>query len=580
MLTFQDLGLSENLLKGVQALGFEHPTPIQEKVISLLLQDTTDVVALAQTGTGKTAAFGLPVAQNIALEQRQTQALVLTPTRELCNQITTELTNYTRFLPGMKIAAVYGGEDIVRQMRRIAIPPHILVATPGRLVDMIDRGKVHLGSLRYLILDEADEMLNMGFKEDLTKIIEQMPTERRTMLFSATMPTDVAQIAKRYLVSPTEITVGKKNAGSDNVTHEYYVAHAKDRYQVLKRIVDINPDIYGIVFCRTRQETQEIASKLMKDGYDADALHGDLTQAARDQVMEKFRLRNLHLLVATDVAARGIDVNNLTHVINFSLPENAEIYNHRSGRTGRANNKGICVSIINMHERWKIKNIERTINKTMVTKRIPTGEDIWKAQLFAHIDKVQQVELDHEHIDPILNAIYEKIEHLDRNEIISRFVMLEFTRLLHYYKDAPDLNVQFKSGDVYRNTGNRMRPDQQRYERGGNRFERKNEGRYEGKSERRSGDFERKGTSEHSRSKRSSGPQFRLAINVGSEQNMSPKQLLGMINDAVGHKNINVGNITIEKDKTMFNVPSYEAEVIMVAFSRRFKKNKIHIEMV
>lgn len=601
MPTFQELGLNEDVLRGIHELGFESPTPIQEKVIGVLLENKNDIIALAQTGTGKTAAFGLPVSQNIDVTQHKIQALVLTPTRELCNQIATDVTNYTKYMKGMKIVPVYGGEDIMRQIKRIEKPPQFLVATPGRLVDLIDRKKVDLSSLRFLVLDEADEMLNMGFKEDLTAIINHTPSERRTLLFSATMPREVSQIAKNYLTDPVEVSVGKKNSGSDNVSHEYYLAHAKDKYLVLKRIIDINPDIYSIVFCRTRQETQDIANKLMRDGYDADSLHGDLSQAMRDSVMEKFKMRNLHILVATDVAARGIDVNNLTHVINFSLPENHEIYNHRSGRTGRANNLGVCISIINMHERYKVNIIERGINKRIHPKQIPSGEDIWKAQLFAHIDKLQQIELDHEHIDPILNDVYSKLESLDRNELINRFVMMEFKRLLNYYKDAPDLNVRPRNeyskdrndrfGNDRGGRGGRDNRDDRYNDRGGRGGDRRSSGggRFD---DRRSGGNDRysnrgrdnqdsgRGGDRRKGSSQSSGaPKFRLSINMGDNQNLTAPKLLGMINDAVGHKEIGVGQIKIERDRAYFSVSTHQAEEIISGFQKRFKKNKIRVDI-
>ncbi|HRZ98444.1 MAG TPA: DEAD/DEAH box helicase, partial [Paludibacter sp.] len=344
-MTFKELNLKDDILSAIELLGYEQPTPVQEKVIPFMLEQSTDLVALAQTGTGKTAAFGLPVLNMVDTSRKQIQALVLAPTRELCIQIANDLTNYSKHMQQLRIVAVYGGEDIRRQLKQLDQTPQIIVATPGRLIDLVERGKIDLGTIRFLVLDEADEMLNMGFKEDIETILERTPDTRRTTLFSATMPKEIANIAKRYMKNYEEITVGVRNSGAENVEHIYYVSHARQRYLVLKRIVDLNPDIYGIVFCRTRMETKEVADHLMQDGYNADALHGDLSQAQRDSVMQKFRQKNIQLLVATDVAARGLDVNDLTHVINYNLPDDIEIYTHRSGRTGRVNKKGVSVSI-------------------------------------------------------------------------------------------------------------------------------------------------------------------------------------------------------------------------------------------
>jgi ATP-dependent RNA helicase DeaD len=364
-MTFKELNLKDDILSAIEELGYVEPMPVQEKTIPFMLEQTADLVALAQTGTGKTAAFGLPVLNMIDATRKQVQALVLAPTRELCIQIANDLKGYSKNMRGMRIVPVYGGEDIRTQLRQLDTPPQIIVATPGRLIDLIERGKIELGAIDFLILDEADEMLNMGFKEDIETILERTPDSRRTMLFSATMPKEIAMIARKYMKNFEEITVGTKNSGSENVEHIYYVSQAKQRYLVLKRIVDLNPDIYGIVFCRTRQETKEVADHLMHDGYNADALHGDLSQAQRDTVMQKFRIRNIQLLVATDVAARGLDVSDLTHVINYNLPDDVEIYTHRSGRTGRANKKGVSVSIIHSKEKFKIKDIERMLKKKL-----------------------------------------------------------------------------------------------------------------------------------------------------------------------------------------------------------------------
>ncbi len=405
MLTFNDLGLREELLRAVEKLGFVNPMPVQEQVIPFMLNNEDDVVALAQTGTGKTAAFGLPLLNMIDASASRIQALVLAPTRELCIQIANDIKNYSEFLNGVKVVPVYGGENIVSQYKQLDVQPQVLVATPGRLIDLINRGKVHLENVEYVVLDEADEMLNMGFQEDLETILSFVPAERRTMLFSATMPAEIARIAKKYMRNATEIAVGAKNVGSDNVEHIYYMVAAANRYLALKRIVDINPDIYGIVFCRTRQETKDVAEKLMRDGYNADALHGDLSQAQRDAVMNKFRIRNLQVLVATDVAARGLDVSDLTHVINYNLPDDVEVYTHRSGRTGRANKKGVSCVIIHSRERNKLRNIERIIKKEFKQMSVPTGIEVCKAQLFHLIDKMERVEVNLEQIEPFMEQI-------------------------------------------------------------------------------------------------------------------------------------------------------------------------------
>jgi ATP-dependent RNA helicase DeaD len=399
---FNETGLSPNLLKAIEEMGFETPTPIQEKTIPLILNDNKDIVALAQTGTGKTAAFGLPVIQQITLSSNSTQALVLCPTRELCLQITKDLTKFSLYQGNINIVSVYGGASINEQIRQLDKGAHIVVATPGRALDLIKRKKLKLQTISWLVLDEADEMLSMGFKDDLDAILSGTPKEKQTLLFSATMPKEISVIAKKYMSNPVEVSVGKTNQGADNVSHEYFVVHARDRYEALKRIADVNPKVYGIVFCRTRAETKEVADNLIRDGYNADALHGDLSQEMRDIVMNRFRNRRLQLLVATDVAARGLDVNDLTHVINYNLPDDPEIYIHRSGRTGRAGKKGISLSILHLKERGKLKDIERMLNKKIENKPVPSGRDICEKQLFNLIDKVEMLRL----IPPILMTTF------------------------------------------------------------------------------------------------------------------------------------------------------------------------------
>jgi ATP-dependent RNA helicase DeaD len=438
---FEALGLNNSIVKAVTELGFENPTPIQEKTIPALLTGNSDLVALAQTGTGKTAGFGLPLISLVDFTSRDTQAVVLCPTRELCMQITRDLQSYTKYISGANIVAIYGGASIDNQTRDIKKGAQIVVATPGRMNDMIDRRRVNLSNVRYVVLDEADEMLNMGFKEDLDTILSQTPEDKNTWLFSATMPDEVLRISKNYMVNPIEITAGTKNSGNDNIEHVYYVVHARDKYAALKRIADSNPDIFAIVFCRTRVETQEISDALIKDGYGADALHGDLSQAQRDHVMKRYRSRSLQMLVATDVAARGIDVNDVTHVINYNLPDEIENYTHRSGRTARAGKQGVSIAIINMKEVGKIKVIERIIKKKFIQGKLPTGFEVCEKQLFSLVNKIHNVEVNEVAINAYMPKIVEELKDLSKEDIIKRFVSTEFNRFLDYYKNAPDLNA-------------------------------------------------------------------------------------------------------------------------------------------
>ncbi len=535
-MTFKELNLREEILSAIDELGFEFPMPVQEKVIPFMLENDADLVALAQTGTGKTAAFGLPILNMIDPYQKQVQALVLSPTRELCIQIANDLKNFSKFLK-TRVVPVYGGEDIRTQLKQLDNTPQIIVATPGRLIDLIDRGKVRLENIRYLVLDEADEMLNMGFKEDIETILATTPASRRTTLFSATMPAEIARIAKKYMKEYTEITVGNRNSGSDNVSHIFYVSQAKQRYLVLKRIVDLNPDIYGIVFCRTRQETKEVADHLMRDGYNADALHGDLSQAQRDTVMQKFRIRNLQLLVATDVAARGLDVSDLTHVINYNLPDDVEVYTHRSGRTGRANKKGVSVSIIHSKEKFKIRDIERMLGKKFEQQQIPNGLEVCKKQLFHLIDKMQNVEVNEEQIAPYMTQIMKQLEYLDKTELLKRFVSLEFNRFLDYYKDSEDLNYHEKERG----------PRKERDERDG-----------------RSGGREDSGDKRFRR-----GQKVRLKVNLGNREGINPKRLLGIINDIVGDKTISVGDIEVTNKFTFFDVFADQLDKVVDSFAQQ-----------
>ena len=522
-MTFSELGLSPALIQAVDALGFQQPTPVQEAAIPFLLDEQGDLMALAQTGTGKTAAFGFPLLHFLSSsanskDNNTTRALLLAPTRELCLQIANDLKQYARFLPKIHIVAVYGGEDIRKQLMQLDRPPQIIVATPGRLLDLLRRGKVSLASIEYLVLDEADEMLNMGFQEDIETILRQLPEEHRTMLFSATMPREIAQIGKQYMHNAHEIQIGERNAGTENVEHIYYVCRASDRYLTLKRIVDYNPEIYGIIFCRTKADTQEVAEKLIKDGYNADALHGDLTQVARDNVMQRFRLRAVRLLVATDVAARGLDVNCLTHVINYQLPDDPEVYTHRSGRTGRAQQRGISISILHQRETRRIRNLERMLHREFHYQPIPSAMDVCKKQLFYQVSKLQTVDTDLLNNSDLTASVIEEamkvLDYLPKEELLKRFLALEFNRFLSYYKDAKDLNVE--------------KPAQ---EKKNNRSKGQKAAETQGKSR-----------------------MIRLKINVGKRDGMSPKRFLGLINEVTHDRSIHVGNIDIAQNFTFFDI--------------------------
>ncbi|MGE4587169.1 MAG: DEAD/DEAH box helicase, partial [Mangrovibacterium sp.] len=518
MMTFEETGLKPELLSAISEMGFERPTPIQEKTIPHLLKHQNDLVALAQTGTGKTAAFGLPLLNCIDPGARQVQVLVLCPTRELCLQITRDLDAFSKYLRGQKNIAVYGGSDIRKQIGELRGGGQIVVGTPGRVHDLIRRKVLDVSGIGWLVLDEADEMLSMGFQEELDAILEGTPEGKQTLLFSATMPREIREITRKYLHQPEELAVGQRNAGAENVEHHYYLVHAKDKYATLKRIADNYPDCYAIVFCRTRMETRDVAEKFMADGYNADALHGDLSQAQRDQVMHRFRTGQLQMLVATDVAARGLDVNNLTHVINYSLPDDPEVYIHRSGRTGRAGKFGISVSIIHLRETGKLRQMEKLAKKRFERKRVPSGEEICEKQLMHLIDRVVQVEVNDLHIDPYLPEIRKKFEGFGSEEILKRFVSIEFNRFLAYYKDAADLNVQEKEP---------------------------------------AGRFGKTG-------RKSAALNFtRLFINAGKKQNMNASRLIGLINDNLRKKNVEIGRIDIQRKFSFFELDSrYDEELI------------------
>ena len=438
MATFEELGLGENSLKAIKDMGFETPSEVQEKAIPLLLENETDIVSLAQTGTGKTAAFGFPLVEKVDAESRTTQGLILSPTRELCLQITNELKNYSKYVKGLNVVAVYGGASIQDQARAIKRGAQIIVATPGRMGDMIRRGMVDIRKIDVCVLDEADEMLNMGFYEDITEILSDTPDEKNTWLFSATMPKEVSTIAKKFMHDPMEITVGTKNAGNKNVSHEYYQVSGRDRYSALKRLADANPGIFSVVFCRTKRDTQAVAEKLIEDGYNAAAIHGDLSQSQRDTVMKSFRNKQIQMLVATDVAARGIDVNDITHVVNYQLPDEIETYTHRSGRTGRAGKTGVSIVIVTKSEMRKIKSLERILKTDFIKKDIPSGKEICQVQLFHLVNNVKNTEIN-EDLEEYLPQLNESLEELTKEELIKKFFSVEFTRFSNYYKKSRDI---------------------------------------------------------------------------------------------------------------------------------------------
>lgn len=517
---FEEMGLSPEILRGIEELGFENATPIQEQVIPALLAEKRDLIGLAQTGTGKTAAFGIPALQKLDIATAVPQLLILSPTRELCMQITRDLENYGKFIDGLHIVPVYGGADISRQISSLSRGAHVVVATPGRIHDLVRRRRVDLSKVSTLVLDEADEMLKMGFREDVDAILAQTPTEKNTLLFSATMSSEIKGITKHYMHDPLEITIGQKNAGAENVSHIYHMVHAKDRYEALKRVVDFYPEMYAIVFCRTRQETKDVAASLMRDGYNADALHGDLSQSQRDYVMKKFRDRTISVLVGTDVAARGLDVSDLTHVINYNLPDDLEVYTHRSGRTGRAGKEGIAISIINMRERGHISQIEKVIKRKIALQAIPTGKEICERRLFDMIERMKNTEVDNSQIDLYIDKAYEMLSDLPKEDIIKRFVSLEFSRFLDYYKNSSDLN----------STG--------RERQGGEGFS----------SDRGS----RKGKS-----------MARIVINIGKGKQATKRTVINLLNSIEAAKDVEIGLIEIFRKASSVEVDSKMAKTII-----------------
>ena len=542
---FSTLGIRHDIVNAITELGFENPTPIQEQSIPVLLSGSNDFVGLAQTGTGKTAAFGLPLLELLDFEENYPQALILCPTRELCLQITSDIKNYAKNMKDVQVVAVYGGANISDQLRQIKRGVQIVVATPGRMLDIINRKAINFGQVQFVVLDEADEMLNMGFQEDIDSILSTTPEDKKTWLFSATMPNEVRRIAKKYMTDPFELTMGTKNTGNVNIEHEYYIVKARDKYSAFKRIVDFNPEIFGIVFCRTKIETQEIAESLMKDGYNADALHGDLSQQQRDKVMKRYRERSLQLLIATDVAARGIDVNDVTHVINYSLPDEIENYTHRSGRTGRAGKTGISIAIINSKELGKIRHIERSIGKQFTKAEIPTGFDVCEKQLFAMIHKVHNVEVNEEQIEQYIPRIMDEFKDLDKEAIIKRFASLEFNRFLEYYSKAPDLNV---SSD----------------DRGYERTER--------------GDRAERGDRSF---KSSTSPGYtRLFMNLGSVDDFTRGDMLGFICNNTKISGKSVGKIDLKGVFTFFEVEESAVNQVIEGFkSVDFQGRDVRIEL-
>jgi ATP-dependent RNA helicase DeaD len=537
---FNTLGIRHDIVNAITELGFVNPTPIQEQAIPVLLSGSNDFVGLAQTGTGKTAAFGLPLLELLDFSKNYPQALVLCPTRELCLQITNDLKNYSKNLANVNVVAVYGGASISDQLRQIKRGVQIVVATPGRMLDIINRKAIDFSEVRYVVLDEADEMLNMGFQEDIDTILSTTPDDKKTWLFSATMPAEVRRISKKYMTDPFELTMGTKNTGNVNIDHEYYVVRARDKYPAFKRIVDFNPDIFGIVFCRTKIETQEIAEALIKDGYNADSLHGDLSQQQRDKVMKRYRERSLQLLIATDVAARGIDVNDVTHVINYSLPDEIENYTHRSGRTARAGKSGVSISIINGKELGKIRQIERVIGKKFTKVEVPTGFDVCEKQLFGLIHRVHTVEVNEDQIEQYIPRIMDEFKDLEKEELIKRFASLEFNRFLEYYKNAPDLNAP-----AFEDRGERPERSGDRFARNGVR-----------------GEF------------------TRLFINLGSVDDFTRGDMLGFICNNANISGKSIGKIDLKGVYTFFEVENSVAEQVQQGFkSVDFQGRNVRIEI-
>ena len=522
---FSELGLNKSLQKSLIDLNFLEPTPIQLKAIPYLLNSDQDLISLAQTGTGKTAAFGLPIIHRTNTKNNSTQSLILCPTRELCMQITKDLKSFSKYMKDLHITSIYGGTDIRKQIRELTMGSHIVVGTPGRVLDLLNKNKLKLKDINILVLDEADEMLNMGFKEDIDLILEGTSESKQILLFSATMPKEVLKISKNYMKKPKRIEVDSKNKGAKDIEHNYYlVSNVRDKYQALRRICDINPNIYGIIFCRTRRESKDISSKLLQDGYNADTLNGDLSQSQRDHVMGRFRNNQVQLLVATDVAARGLDVNDLSHVINYNLPDDNQTYIHRSGRTGRAGKKGISIIIGTNRDKRKISSLEKTISKEIISKEIPKGKDICEVQLMSLIEKIVDSEVNTD-IEKFIPTIMEKVSHLNREDLLKQIVSLEFSRFLSFYNNTKDLSPE----------NNRSKNNKERAEKGYSRF----------------------------------------FINLGKKHNLKPQNLIGIINDYTRNKDISIGKIDIMKGFSFFEVPSEHEKEILSSLGK-FKWNNFN----
>jgi ATP-dependent RNA helicase DeaD len=545
MPTFEELGVSAPLRRAIDEMGFAMPMPVQEKVIPHLLQEDGDVVALAQTGTGKTAAFGLPVLQRIDTQLNAPQALIISPTRELCLQISSDLADFSKYMPEMNVLPVYGGSSIESQIRALRRGVQIIVATPGRLIDLINRGVVLLDNVHTVILDEADEMLNMGFVDDINDILTFVPEDRKMLMFSATMPPEIAKIAQRFMHNPQEFVVGTKNSGAENVRHLYYMVNARDKYLVLKRIADNTPNIYGIVFCRTRKETQEIADNLIRDGYNADSLHGELSQQQRDMVMKKFRDHVLRILVATDVAARGLDVSDLTHVINYGLPDDVATYTHRSGRTGRAGKTGTSIAIVHSRERGKLRDIEKRIGKSFERKEVPTPDHIIEKQLYNLADRIERVQVDDEQISKYFTGVERKLGWLSQQDLLKRVLSLEFNRLLDYYKDAPDIE------NIEERPAGRGRKEKD------------------------------KNISPREKDRRTADPGMaRIYVNAGKNDGFFAGNLIDILNRTIKGQRVDVGRIDLMPGYSLFDVKKGDARRVVDAIAGfDFVGSKLYAEI-
>ena len=563
MITFSELGLDEKLVKATDALGFVNPTTIQEKAIPILLSGTTDMIGLAQTGTGKTAAFGLPLLQLVDEKQRNAQALVICPTRELCMQIVTEIELFKKFMPGMNVVAVYGGTSISMQIRDIKRGVQIVVATPGRLIDLIERKAINLEEIKYVVLDEADEMLNMGFQEDIEFILQNTPKKESTWLFSATMPPEIRKVSKKYMNNPQEVTVGKMNTANKNIDHQYFVTQSQHRYETLKRLIDFNPGMYGIIFTRTKMDAQDIASKLTREGYDIDALHGDLSQPQRDKVMQAFREKSLQLLIATDVAARGIDVKEITHVINYELPDDTEVYTHRSGRTGRAGSMGICMSIVHTRETFKLRSIERLIQSNIVKTEIPTGKDVCRKQFYHFMDKLLQVDISHGDYDSYLPMLEEKFADVSKEEILKRVAATEFDRFLKYYENSEDLNLREQKRGERREFGN-DRSDSRGNDRGRQRMDSSRDGG--------------RGRERTPISNSGGGNTTRLFVNLGTKDGFYKASFLQFVLDMSDLKKDVLGRIDMKEMNSWVEIDkSHAGQMIKAIDGKSYKGRRIRM---